>query len=253
MLVRGLIDLLFPARCPLCPRAAMEGSSFCRGCAEEVFTDQSLACPGCAATVGPSSHAGDGKCAWCRDAGFAFDGVFRLGTYTGQRRGLVLMLKSASNEWLAQLAAAEWLRRRGEPLRALGVTCVLPVPMHWRRRLGRQGNHACSLARALARGLGTPYRPWWLWRVRDTPQQKGLTREERLRNLSGAFSVWGMPRGERVLLVDDVVTTGVTAHEVAQTLKRAGASCVWVAALARVAEEAVGAGLPKGGVGVDGE
>ncbi len=241
---RGLLDLLFPARCPLCLEVPVEGASFCPACTKDLFEDDSPWCPACGANVGPFAFAGDGRCAWCRDAGFAFAGVSRMGVYSGRRRELVLMLKSASAEWVGELVIAGWLARKGDALRALGATAIVPVPMHWMRRLWRQTNHACTLARALAAGLGVPYRPSWLWRTRATAEQKGLARTARHENLTGAFHVRGMPPGERILLVDDVMTTGATADEAARALRGAGADWVRVAVLARVAEEARGAGLP---------
>lgn len=242
-MIKGLLDLLFPPRCPLCPGIPEgEGAAFCPPCSAELFDDNNLACPACAATVGPFAVIG-GECAWCRGQNYAFDGATRMGTYSGRRREVVLRVKSCQSEWLGELVARQWLARRPAAFAALNLTAVVPVPMHWLRRLWRQTNHACTIARALAEGLGVPYRPWWLWRSRATPEQKGLARTARLDNVQGAFTVWGRLSGERVLLVDDVLTTGATAHQASRALKAAGASFVHVAVLARVAEEAIHTGL----------
>ena len=240
--LRGLLDLVFPAGCLLCPGVPLAREPFCAACAEAVLADPLAACPACAATVGPFA-VHDGKCGACRAEGFGFDAVRRMGVYSGQRRELVLRLKAASQQWLAERLVAAWLDRRGDELRGLGCTAVVPVPMHWRRRLWRGSNHAATLSAALARGLGLPHRWGWLWRLRHTPEQKGLGRTARRENLRGAFGVaeGAALAGERVLLADDVMTTGTTASEAARTLKKAGASFVGAAVLARVAEEAGGA------------
>ena len=117
---------------------------------------------------------------------------------------------------------------------------VVPVPLHpwrlWRRRF----NQAMALARVVAAARGLPCEPW-LARVRRTRAQVGLSRAQRAQNLQGAFLVppamRGHLAGRRVLLVDDVVTTGATANAAARALLRGGARAVDVLAFARVVED----------------
>jgi len=117
-----------------------------------------------------------------------------------------------------------------------GFDLVMPVAMHWRRRLVRGWDHARTLARAAARKLGLPVGNE-LHRVRNTPPQVHLPRSRRIENVRGAFSV--TPRGAKaldgahILLVDDVTTTGATANEAARTLLRAGAARVVLAVIAK--------------------
>src|SRR5262245_35021469 len=108
---RGLLDLLFPPACPLCPGVPEEGAAFCPAGSAELFDDAHLVCPACAATVGAFAVIG-GECAWCRGQHYAFDGTTRMGTYTGKRREVVLRLKSCHAEWLGELVVREWLARR---------------------------------------------------------------------------------------------------------------------------------------------
>ncbi len=116
-----------------------------------------------------------------------------------------------------------------------GISLVVPVPLHWRRRWNRGYNQAAALARELAAGLRVRFAPDLLWRVRNTPQQAQPTASARRENVKGAFAVKSGAKltGETVLLVDDVMTTGSTAGEAARTLRAAGAARVVVGVLAR--------------------
>ena len=111
---------------------------------------------------------------------------------------------------------------------------LVPVPMYWTRRIWRGADHAQLLGEGLADELQLPIERQ-LVRIRNTPPQVHLNRTQRLANVRGAFRVADKPavHGARVLLVDDVTTTGATANEAARTLLRAGASNVALAVLAK--------------------
>jgi ComF family protein len=235
---RGLLQILYPNVCWLCGQSiAPELPAFCPQCHDAVFIDPHPSCPRCAATVGPFV-AVDSGCRYCRGADFAFDGAIRLGPYQGQLREVVLRLKESYNEGLAELVGAEWASRHLEAWRALGIGCVVPVPLHWWRRWQRGYNQSEALARILAAALRVPCRTHGLRRIRATAHQAALALTARRENVRGAFQ----PRrsvtfqGQTVLLVDDVMTTGSTAHEAARALRRGGAARVVVAVLARAEE-----------------
>ena len=103
---------------------------------------------------------------------------------------------------------------------------VVPVPLHWRRRRARGYDQAALLCGPIGRALGVPVRISWLRRVRDTAPQADLGRAERLRNLHDAFVAKNLADGPRVLLIDDVRTTGATLGAASEALHRAGASSV---------------------------
>jgi ComF family protein len=115
---------------------------------------------------------------------------------------------------------------------------IVPMPLHWRKRWQRGFNQAELLAREIGRRTKTPVKNV-LRRVRNTASQAGLTSSKRRKNVSGAFQTSRRPKtgvalqGSRVLLIDDVMTTGATAASCARALKRAGASQVTLLTLAR--------------------
>jgi len=144
--------------------------------------------------------------------------------YGGPAGGLVRNLKYRGVSRLAEPMGRQMLRAF-EGLQPAHIDCVVPVPMHIRRTHKRGVNHALLLAREVATGLGLPLAES-LVRTRNTRQQARLDDAERLHNLDGAFAVAGDVSGKRVLLVDDVCTTGATANACTEALLEGGASAV---------------------------
>jgi ComF family protein len=130
-----------------------------------------------------------------------------------------------------------WMARAGRELVA-EADALLPVPLHWRRLWGRRFNQAAALAKVVAATNGLPVLTGALKRVRATPQQVGLSRSERAVNVQGAFTVTPEAKaaihGKRLILVDDVLTSGATVDACARALLRAGARDVDVLVFARV-------------------
>ena len=193
-------------------------------------------CDGCGL---PSAHDLAGaRCAACESRPRAFDRARAACLYDEHSRDLILQLKHADRTDLSGLLA-RWLVRSAHGL-IESSDVIVPVPMHWRRLLTRRYNQAAEIARPLARHTGLVFLPDTLRRKRDTGSQGGRSGGARRRNVAGAFHV---PErlavkvaGKRVLLIDDVLTTGATAEGCARALKAAGAACVHVAVVARVKE-----------------
>ena len=213
-LARGISSLLFPAVCSGCRCPVESGPS----------------APLCAACLGtlPRCRFPGGKLK-------ALDGTVSPFLYEGICRDLVLALKyegrTALIPFLADQMTEEILRHFGNS----PADRILPVPLHPTRLRERGFNQAELLARALADRLGIPCEADLLIRCRPTRPQAELTREERSRNVRGAFDLRAGAglKGSRLLLVDDVLTTGVTAETCAALLKKAGARSVWAVTAAR--------------------
>jgi ComF family protein len=198
------------------------------------FIDAPL-CDGCGAPfdydLGPAA-----RCAACAARTPAFDHARAACLYDEHVRDLILALKHGDRTDLAGLFAG-WIARAASDL--LGeIEAVAPVPLHRWRLLRRRFNQAAEIARPLARQAGLAYFPDALVRRRATASQGGKSGQGRRRNVAGAFEVPSRWRrrieGARMLIVDDVLTTGATAEGCARALKAAGAARVDLAVIARV-------------------
>ena len=172
-----------------------------------------------------------GRCALCRGGFRGFDSVYCFGAYDGVLRDLIHLLKYGRIRTLAG-PLAEYLVSAYP--REQRFDAIVPMPLHWRRYWQRGFNQSALLARELGRRCGIPV-VGAVRRRRATPPQAGLTSARRRINVSGAFAAAKRRpvKDLRILLVDDVMTTGATASSCAGALKRAGASYVAVLALAR--------------------
>jgi ComF family protein len=174
----------------------------------------------------------DGRCALCRLGLNSFDAAYSFGAFEAELRELIHVFKYGGVETLAQplgrfLALA---LPRDEQFDA-----VVPMPLHWMRRWSRGFNQSQLLAREMGRRASVPVRNL-VRRVKATAPQAGLTNAKRRANVSGAFRLrrGASVGGLRVLLVDDVMTTGATASACARVLKQAGAARVVLLTVARV-------------------
>jgi ComF family protein len=170
-----------------------------------------------------------GHCALCRLGLTGFDAVYTYGSYEGSLRKLIHLFKFEKIHTLAR-PLGDFLARvlpREERFDA-----IVPMPLHWRRRWERGFNQSELLAREIGRRWNVPVKKL-VRRVKATVPQAGLTNAKRRANVGGAFESRPNVAGARVLLVDDVLTTGATAAACARALKRAGAKHVALLAVAR--------------------
>lgn len=229
-----ILDLLLPAYCLACRcRLPPAGSrlGLCPRCRGRLLTvDPGASCPRCARPL-PGSALEPQPCGACRDDPPAFDRLIGLWRYRSPAVDLVHALKFGRCEFLAEAAGRDLagaVRGRGIP-----VDLVVPVPLHWTRRLRRGYDQAEAIAVAVARDLGVPI-VRALRRISATRAQARLPRDERRRNVARAFTARRSASicDLRILLVDDVFTTGATSRAAARTLARAGAAAVSVGVLA---------------------
>ena len=171
----------------------------------------------------------DGRCALCRAGLRGFDAAYSFGAYEGVLRQLIHLYKYGKVQTLARPLSV--LLARALP-RDEAYDAIVPVPLHWLRRLQRGFNQADLLTRGLSRATGIPVLSA-LGRVRSTSTQAGLSNRSRRQNVTRAFRSCNVS-GKRILLIDDVMTTGATGAACALALKQAGARRVSLLTVARV-------------------
>lgn len=244
---RGGLNLLFPPRCTCCGvelEADPGGAQLCVDCCRRCAPAGRKTCGRCGAnlsrfspaeseTVETAPSAAD--CPLCRRHRLWFDRVTSLGDYEEDLRQNVLRMKRPEGESVAASMAQLLSTQRREQIQQFAPDLLVPIPMHWMRRLARRTNSAEVVAEHLGRALQVRVARRVLARSRNTLPQKDLSPNSRFRNVRGSFRVRrGYDiRGARVALVDDILTTGATCSEAAKMLKEAGAQDVAAIVVAR--------------------
>jgi ComF family protein len=229
-----MLDLAVPRLCLACGERLRTGAAtlgLCRACAGRLRPPPPSGCASCGRALAAAAPAGF-QCGACRARPPAYERLFARFSYEPPLQAVVAALKFRRLEALG----AELGRAVAVALAPQLAACdaVVPVPLHWRRQLGRGYNQAERIARPLAAALDRPCREW-LRRPRSAPAQARLDRAARLRGPRAAFRArrGAELAGAHVLLVDDVVTTGSTLDAAARALRAAGAARVWAVAVAR--------------------
>ncbi len=228
------LDLLLPPLCLACGAAVDRMGTLCADCWQRASFIEPPACACCGSPFEVDEGPG-ALCAPCLDAPPDYDRARAAMRYENVGRDLVLGFKLSDRTYAAS-ALARWMVRSGGELLAES-DLIAPVPLHRRRLFTRRYNQAALLAGEIGRQADRPVIWDVLERTRATKTQTRLSAAARTANVQGAFRV--RPRraeqvqGKRVILVDDVLTTGATADACARTLRDAGAAQIFVLTLAR--------------------
>jgi ComF family protein len=228
-----LLDTLLPPQCLACNAVVDTPGALCAACFGQFTFITRPHCETCGVPL-ESPVIEDVVCGACLRDRPSYDCARAAFVYDGDSKSLVLRLKHGDRTDTAT-HLAKWLARAGADL-IHAADVIVPVPLHRWRLLMRAYNQSALLANALGKLTGRPVVADALKRHKQTPSQGGLDRKARQRNVARAFSLHrpGRITGKRVLLIDDVLTTGATVNACARTLRTAGASAVDVLVLARV-------------------
>lgn len=223
-------DFLFPPTCLLCGNSGFDSRDLCHSCYEHLPRNNRC-CFQCAEILEIKTTA-FALCGRCLAKPPAFDKTYAPFIYQGAISHLITALKFSAHHPNARLLGtllAEHLKRFAEI-----PDCIVPVPLHKSRYRQRGFNQAIEIAGILSKELAIPLELASCQRHRDTPQQTRLSAKKRRKNLKHAFSLIKPMRDRHVAIVDDVMTTGSTAHELAALLKQSGVRKVdvWVCARA---------------------
>ncbi len=230
-----LTALLLPDHCQICESLipARIGGGLCRECLSSVHRIEH-ACRQCGAPI-PSVVGPVEDCLHCRNGRWPANRVLAYGVYQGTLGKAVVMMKQPGSEPLAHSFGklmGQWFRTLTNPSE---FDFIVPTPKHWIKRITRPHNSSELLAERIGVLLKTTVDNHAMLQIRKTAKQGTLMRRERAENVKGAFRI-ARPakfRGKRILVIDDILTSGATAAEMTSVLFAAGAEHVEVACLAR--------------------
>jgi ComF family protein len=233
--LRRLVDMVLPPRCPCCSATITGTAGVCGRCWQQI---EFIAPPFCTRLGTPFPYdpgeSAESPAAIANPPDF--DRARAVARHDGHARTLIHALKFRDRLEIADMLAA-WMARAGSGLLS-DCQNVIPVPLHRQRLFSRRFNQSALLAERIARRAGLDYAPFALARIKPTRQQIGLSARQRHGNVAGAFRIASQARpaivGRRILLVDDVLTTGATVNACARACRKAGAMGVDVLVFARV-------------------
>jgi ComF family protein len=242
----SLFSIVFPANCRICrsPLTGISALPVCEPCLAGITPLDGTLCSACGEKLFSHAFAGDAGplCGLCQRVPPRFKRAAAYGAYQGSLRDLIHLFKYQQVKPAAK-TLARFLDRAIAELKLPANFTVIPVPLWPGKRHTRGFNQAEDIARAFVRfqaaSASIQLETSALIRKRETASQTGLTRPQRRANVRGAFAVVQREKvkGQTILIVDDVMTTGTTAGECARVLLRAGAKEVYVATVARATKE----------------
>ena len=229
MSVRALGSLLFPHVCVFCGSSRLtDDSDICEDCASSIIAVDEPFCDGCGVPAPALNFGSVNVCGKCLQNPPAYDKArFSVLYSRGMRRG-ILEFKFHNSLFLAETLSKFLVNSFRSHFINENLDMILPVPVHNRRLLWRGYNQSAILAKKLGESVGIPVSTDALIKIRNTVPQTQLKRKQRQINVKGSFSVRNPSnvKGKRILVVDDVFTTGSTLSEASMTLRRKGAESV---------------------------
>lgn len=227
---KTILDILFPRRCPVCGEITKPaGSLICPSCFRKLSFVKPPVCKKCGKEVQDETME---YCEDCARHSHAFEYGIALLNYDETAKHSVAQVKYNNKREYLDFYGTALSVRFERKIRGMNVDLLVPVPVHRTRRRKRGFNQAEVLAEVMGRRLKIPVEPAALIRHRKTLPQKELTAAERLKNLSGAVRAdRKLTAGKRILLVDDIYTTGSTVEACSRALLEAGAEKVFFAVI----------------------
>lgn len=225
----GMLDIVFPARCPVCDKPLPVSELICPACRKELEYIKPPRCLKC------GKHIGDERqeyCKGCRIAAHQFEKGRGLFAYRSAAKSMY-RLKYAGRREYARFYGRQIAASLGGTIRSWKADALVPVPIHYSRKRERGYNQAEALAKEIGKELGIPVESRLLKRVKKTLPQKYLDDRERQNNLKKAFKISGNDvKLKTIIIVDDIYTTGSTIDACAAALKEAGIKKVYFVAAA---------------------
>jgi ComF family protein len=238
-LFESILRAIFPHVCEFCGEreAGPAASYICQHCRDHPRAIKKVLPPIC--KICGLWYEGaitlDFACRNCSDLELEFTSARAAVQFAGLAKEVIHRFKYGRNEWFEPFLAELLIEAATPELRFEPVDLIVPIPLHVRKRRSRGFNQAERISARLSAAIGVPFDAKLVERIRDTNSQAGLDRDDRVENVKGAFKYAGAARlkGQRILLIDDVLTTGLTASACAKELRKNGAGDVRVWTVAR--------------------
>lgn len=224
------LGILYPRRCPICHEIVRErGALICASCKKEVRPIGEPACKKCGKPIGSPAQE---YCRDCSKGGHVYTRGLAVLHYTGKIKKSIYQMKFHNKREYIDFYGPYMAEVLGERIRRWDAQALVPVPLHGSKRRKRGFNQAELLAEKVGEELGIPVRTDLVERIRATKPQKELSRRERQNNLKGAFKISQYDvKLKKIILVDDIYTTGSTIDEIAGKLLEQGISEVYFISL----------------------
>ena len=229
-----ILNFLLPPHCPICGKQIWDHHAVCGECFGKLHFISGAICQKCGK---PLPYKEAQVCASCLKKPPIYNRAISILKYNETSKALILPFKHADNIELTPLLS-QWMSRKGKDL-ILECDCIIPVPLHITRLFKRKYNQSALLAKSLSKIYKKEYLPSVLVRSKRTESQGHMSSTQRKQNIKNAFKIQNADRikGKKVLLIDDVMTTGATINECTKVLLKAGAKSVSILTLARVIKD----------------
>ena len=220
-----LLSIFFPRRCPLCDEVILYEEKICKKCAKKVPYIKEPVCKRCGKQL---ENERQEYCADCGRKIHHFTQGKAVFLYQKEMKLSMYRFKYAGKREYVDFYVQEAVKRYENWIKKIGIEVIVPVPVHRRRKRERGYNQAEVFAKALGKEINIPVNSEVISRIKNTAPQKELTVVQRKDNLKGAFQVGAnIVKYNKILLVDDIYTTGATIDTIAELLKRTGAEEVY--------------------------
>ena len=225
-----ILDILFPRTCPICFKIIAERKcKICSKCREKIVHIKEPICKKCGKQLYNQEQE---YCYDCTKKVHVYDRGYACFAYSGDIKASIYQYKYHNKREYADFYIEEMIKTRGNEIKKWNVDIIIPVPLHKKRKRKRGYNQSEIIARGIGAYLNVEVNTSYIMRVKHTRPLKELDNKERRKHLKGAFVV-GKKKSEakRVLLIDDIYTTGSTLNEIAELLKKAGVEKVYILTL----------------------
>lgn len=222
------VQLVCPPKCVLCEKVLFVGEQICTKCRKKLPFVGQYYCMKCGKPIENEKE----YCAGCQRKKYYFERNVSLWTYSPQLKKSLYRFKYSNKRYYAKYYASEIYKKYGRLIFSWNIDVVVPVPLYYKKRRKRGYNQAEVLARELCKLTKLPIDTKMVVRTKNTVPQKQLNEKERQKNVKDVFQIGkSVVKLKKILLIDDIFTTGSTVNEIAKILKEAGCDSVYVVTL----------------------